>query len=170
MEDDNDIIDVLNDLRALGVRVAMDDFGTGYSSLAYLNRFPFDKIKIDQSFVREMGGSESAWSIIRAIIGLGNSLGMSVNAEGVETDEQRCRLIAEGCGELQGYFFGRPIPQSALPAVIRQFAAAAPVLVAPAPEAALSERVLRRERAGAPSPQVILTGAAAIEAATTDTG
>lgn len=125
MEEDGEILDVLNDVRGLGVRVAMDDFGTGYSSLAYLNRFPFDKIKIDQSFVREMGGSESAWSIIRAIIGLGNSLGMSVNAEGVETEEQRRRLLAEGCGELQGYLFGRPIPQGALPGVIRQFASEA---------------------------------------------
>ena len=135
MEEDDGILDVLNDLRAMGVRVAMDDFGTGYSSLAYLNRFPFDKIKIDQSFVREMGGSESAWSIIRAIIGLGNSLGMSVNAEGVETEEQRRRLIAEGCGDLQGYLFGRPIPQSALAGVIRKFAS---VAAAPVAEPALS--------------------------------
>ena len=141
MEEDDAILDVLNDVRAMGVRVAMDDFGTGYSSLAYLNKFPFDKIKIDQSFVREMGGSESAWSIIRAIIGLGNALGMAVNAEGVETDEQRRRLVAEGCGELQGYLFGRPIPQSALPGVIRQFAQAAlvaPVIAAPVAEPALS--------------------------------
>ena len=82
-----------------------------------------------------MGGSESAWSIIRAIIGLGNSLGMSVNAEGVETEEQRRRLIAEGCGELQGYLFGRPIPQSALAGVIRKFAS---VAAAPVAEPALS--------------------------------
>ncbi len=137
MEEDDEILATLRDVRALGVRIAMDDFGTGYSSLAYLSRFPFDKIKIDQSFVRMMGGSEDAWSIVRAIIGLGKLLRISVNAEGVETDDQRLRLISEGCGELQGYLFGRPIPSGALPALITDFAAAARPAEPPMLEVAL---------------------------------
>ncbi len=122
MEEDDGILTTLNKIRALGVRVAMDDFGTGYSSLAYLSRFPFDKIKIDQSFVRDMEHNSGACSIVRAIIGLGHSLGMDINAEGVETQEQQTRLINERCGELQGYLFGRPVPEQALTATIEKFA------------------------------------------------
>ena len=102
------VLELLYELRALGIRIAMDDFGTGYSSLSYLRRFPFDKIKIDQSFVRGMGDQEDCAAIVRAVVGLGRSLGMSVNAEGVETEAQLAALRAEGCGELQGYLFSEP--------------------------------------------------------------
>ena len=88
----------------------MDDFGTGYSSLSYLRRFPFDKIKIDQSFVRDLPHSRDAAAIVRAITSLGHSLGMATTAEGVETQAQLARLSAEGCTEVQGYLFSRPVP------------------------------------------------------------
>jgi diguanylate cyclase (GGDEF)-like protein len=114
IQDDQGVIETLQSIRRLGVRIAMDDFGTGYSSLAYLSRFPFDKIKIDQSFVRQMFDNPESLAIIRAVIGLGRSLGMAINAEGVETQEQRIRLTAEGCGELQGYLFGRPLPVASI--------------------------------------------------------
>jgi EAL domain-containing protein (putative c-di-GMP-specific phosphodiesterase class I) len=97
-------------LKSLGIRIAMDDFGTGYSSLSYLRSFPFDKVKIDQSFVREMATNEDAAAIVRAVLGLGASLGIAITAEGVETEEQLTGLKAEGCDALQGYLFSRPIP------------------------------------------------------------
>jgi diguanylate cyclase (GGDEF)-like protein/PAS domain S-box-containing protein len=104
-------IDTLHRLRALGVRISMDDFGTGYSSLGYLRSFPFDKIKIDQSFVRELAQRPDCMAIIRAIAGLGTSLGIATTAEGVETNEQLERLRAEGCTEAQGYLFSEPRPR-----------------------------------------------------------
>jgi len=108
---DNDVnLGVLHRLRALGVRISMDDFGTGYSSLSYLRRFPFDKIKIDQSFVRNLEQERGSIEIVRAVVGLGKALGMDVLAEGVETVEQLGILQTEGCNELQGYLFGRPRP------------------------------------------------------------
>lgn len=100
----------LRDLQALGVRIAMDDFGTGYSSLSYFRTFPFDKVKIDQSFVRGLTESREAMAIVKAIIGLGKGLGMSIIAEGVETQEQLRLLHAEGCHKVQGYLIGRPGP------------------------------------------------------------
>jgi diguanylate cyclase (GGDEF)-like protein/PAS domain S-box-containing protein len=100
----------LHQLRALGVRISMDDFGTGYSSLSYLRSFPFDKIKIDQSFIREMGDNSGDAAIVSAVTGLGTSLGISTTAEGVETADQLERLKNEGCTEVQGYFLGRPMP------------------------------------------------------------
>ncbi len=103
-------ISILQRLKALGVRIALDDFGTGYSSLSYLRAFAFDKIKIDKSFVHDMGDSNEAIAIIRAITGMGRSLQMQVTAEGVESDEQFMRLKAEGCSHFQGYLFGRPQP------------------------------------------------------------
>lgn len=110
LQDDEAVLFILHELRALGARISMDDFGTGYSSLSYLRRFPFDKIKIDQSFVRSLGEREDCAAIVRAVVGLGRSLGISVNAEGVETQEQLTALRAEGCGEVQGYLFSQPIP------------------------------------------------------------
>jgi diguanylate cyclase (GGDEF)-like protein len=101
---------ILARLRALGVRISMDDFGTGYSSLSYFRQFPFDKVKIDQSFVREMTESRQALAIVQAIIGLGRGLGMPVVAEGVETRAQLDSLQAEGCAEVQGFFVGPPQP------------------------------------------------------------
>jgi diguanylate cyclase (GGDEF)-like protein len=98
----------LHAIRALGVRVAMDDFGTGYSSLSNLRAFPFDKIKIDKSFVASIADDEAARSIVRAIVGLGRSFNVPIVAEGVETGAQRDILLEEGCPEAQGYYFGRP--------------------------------------------------------------
>jgi diguanylate cyclase (GGDEF)-like protein len=101
---------LLDDLKELGVRVAMDDFGTGYSSLSYLQRFHFDKIKVDRSFIGAIGIEPSAAAIVRAVINLASSLGMLTCAEGVETDEQLAALRDEGCSEVQGYLFGKPMP------------------------------------------------------------
>ena len=101
---------VLNDIRNLGVHIAMDDFGTGYSSLSYLRAFPFDKIKIDQSFVRDLPHDNNAVSIIRAITGLAQSLGVRITAEGVETDAQLQALRDLDCHQAQGYLIGRPAP------------------------------------------------------------
>jgi diguanylate cyclase (GGDEF)-like protein/PAS domain S-box-containing protein len=98
----------LQALKDLGVRISLDDFGTGYSSLSYLRSFPFDKIKIDKSFVRDMGESREAMAIIRAIMGLSSSLLIEITAEGVETEAQFRQLQDEGCSHFQGYLFGRP--------------------------------------------------------------
>ena len=94
---------ILNQLRELGVRISMDDFGTGYSSIGYLRSFQFDKIKIDQSFVRDLLVDERSLAIVRAIAGLGVSFGMTTTAEGVETEEQKSCLNLEGCIEVQGF-------------------------------------------------------------------
>ncbi|QBE62090.1 sensor domain-containing protein [Pseudoduganella lutea] len=102
-------IRTLQALKDLGVRISLDDFGTGYSSLSYLRSFPFDKIKIDRSFVRDMGESREAMAIIRAITGLSSSLLIEITAEGVETEEQFRQLQQEGCSHFQGYLFGRPV-------------------------------------------------------------
>ena len=101
---------LLRRLKSLGVRVSMDDFGSGYSSLNYLQAFPFDKIKIDRAFVMNLGRNPQSASIVRAVIGLGHGLGMSIVAEGVETQEQLGFLADEGCDAVQGYFIGRPAP------------------------------------------------------------
>lgn len=101
---------ILQSLKALGVRIALDDFGTGYSSLSYLRSFPFDKIKIDRSFIHDMQESRESLAIIRAITGMSRSLDIQITAEGVETAEQYARLREEGCSHFQGYLFGRPVP------------------------------------------------------------
>jgi diguanylate cyclase (GGDEF)-like protein len=106
------VVTTLHQLRELGVRISMDDFGTGYSSLSYLRKFPFDKIKIDRCFVQDLETDRNAASIVRAVIGLGAGLGISTNAEGVETKEQLARLRAEGCAEIQGYLLSPPIPSN----------------------------------------------------------
>ena len=100
----------LEALRALGVRLALDDFGTGYSSLNYLQKFPFDRLKIDRSFVASLGTSGNTGAIIQSIVTLGHTLGMKVLAEGVEKDEQRVLLRLAGCDEMQGYLFAKPRP------------------------------------------------------------
>ncbi|MDA9421508.1 bifunctional diguanylate cyclase/phosphodiesterase [Bradyrhizobium sp. CCBAU 53380] len=102
----------LHELRAMGVRISLDDFGTGYSSLSYLRSFPFDKIKIDRSFVSELATREDSMAIIRAVTGLGRSLGIITTAEGVENDVQLELLRREGCTQAQGYLFSRPRPAS----------------------------------------------------------
>ena len=103
---------ILHRLRALGVSVSMDDFGTGYSSLSYLRAFPFDKLKIDRSFVSDLAAGGGCMAIVRAVTGLGLSLGISTTAEGVETSEQLEWLRNEGCTEMQGYYFSPPVPAS----------------------------------------------------------
>jgi EAL domain-containing protein (putative c-di-GMP-specific phosphodiesterase class I) len=118
LEDTQTVMDILHQLRALGVRISMDDFGTGYSSLSYLRSFPFDKIKIDQSFIRDLLEREDSSAIVRAVVGLGNSLGMSTTAEGVETKEQLTRLRQEGCKEVQGYLFSPPKPAAEIAAML----------------------------------------------------
>ena len=101
----------LHQLRSLGVRIAMDDFGTGYSSLSYLRSFPFDKIKIDRCFVKDLSDDDGgSLAILRAVSNLGSSLGMATTAEGVETQEQVDKVRAEGCTEMQGFFFSPPRP------------------------------------------------------------
>jgi len=107
-------LDNLRRLKALGVRIAMDDFGTGFSSLSTLQSFPFDKIKVDKSFVENIHRDERATVIVRAVLGLGRSLNIPVVAEGVETEEQRQFLRDEDCAELQGYAIGRPAPAETL--------------------------------------------------------
>ncbi|MEX0628175.1 MAG: EAL domain-containing protein, partial [Cucumibacter sp.] len=107
-------LDVLHQLRALGVRISMDDFGTGYSSLSYFRSFPFDKIKIDRSFISELGVRKDNLAIITAVIGLSRSLGMTTTAEGIETEEQMRLVRAEGCEEAQGFLFSPPLPASAV--------------------------------------------------------
>ena len=103
-------LQILNEIKALGVRISMDDFGTGYSSLGSLRSFPFDKIKIDRSFVSELERSPDSAAIIRAVLSLGRGLGMTTTAEGVETRDQLAYLRAEGCVEVQGFYFSEPRP------------------------------------------------------------
>ncbi|MDT7951107.1 MAG: EAL domain-containing protein [Acetobacteraceae bacterium] len=119
LQDSESTLAILNEIRALGVHISMDDFGTGYSSLSYLRRFPFDKIKIDQSFIRHLEDSGDCIAIVRAVLGLGKSLGMRVVAEGVETEEQFSLLRREGCEQVQGYLFSKPVPLHAAESLTR---------------------------------------------------
>ncbi len=120
LQDDKAVLDVLHQIRALGVRISMDDFGTGYSSLSYLRSFPFDKIKIDRSFIRELGKENDCVAIIRAVSRLGHSLGMITTAEGVETKEQLAILRDEGCTQVQGFLFSEPRPAKEVPALLQK--------------------------------------------------
>jgi diguanylate cyclase (GGDEF)-like protein/PAS domain S-box-containing protein len=117
----------LGKLRALGVRIAMDDFGTGYSSFGYLQKFPFDTIKIDGSFIGALQTRSEAHAIVRAVVSLGRSLGMRTCAEGVETAEQLALLKAEGCDEVQGFYLSRPLPAAEVTRLLDQPAAAPPL-------------------------------------------
>ena len=112
---------VLNQLREMGVLVSLDDFGTGYSSLSYLRAFPFDKIKIDQSFVRDLSSRPDCLAIVKSVTSLGDNLGMSTLAEGVETEENLAILRDLGCKEAQGYLFSRPVPQPDAMVLIQRF-------------------------------------------------
>ena len=121
LEESEAVLATLHRLRGLGARIAMDDFGTGYSSLSYLRSFPFDKIKIDRSFVRGLsggGGAGDCAAIVRAIAGLGASFGMATTAEGVETEEQLRRIRDEGCTEAQGFLVSRPVPAGEIDALL----------------------------------------------------
>lgn len=114
LREDETTYRTLHALRAMGVCISMDDFGTGYSSLSYLQRFPFTKIKIDQSFVRQVPHNQNAVAIVQAITSLAAKLRMTVTVEGVETLEQRAFTVAEGCDQIQGYLISRPVQQSAI--------------------------------------------------------
>jgi diguanylate cyclase (GGDEF)-like protein len=126
LHDPQGAFEVLEGLRRLGVRVAIDDFGTGYSSFSYLQRFTFDKIKIDRSFVARLGQADDSEAIVRAIIGLGRSLGLSTCAEGVETVDQQALLAEEGCVELQGFLFCRPLEAAEIDGLIAEWGGIAP--------------------------------------------
>ncbi len=114
LNDTEETLAILGKLRALGVRLAMDDFGTGNSSLGYLQKFHFDKIKIDRSFVQSLGADPNAAAIVRAVVGLGDALGAATNAEGVESNEQAKLLRGHGCYEVQGFLYWRPMPADAI--------------------------------------------------------
>jgi EAL domain-containing protein (putative c-di-GMP-specific phosphodiesterase class I) len=103
-------VSILRRLKSLGVKIAMDDFGTGYSSLSYLQSFRCDKIKIDRIFICDLEHNDHSRAIVRAVIGLGQSLDLPILAEGVETEAQHAYLVQEGCDEVQGYLTGRPLP------------------------------------------------------------
>lgn len=122
LRDNDATLATLHHLRRLGVRTSMDDFGTGYSSLSQLHSFPFNKIKIDRSFVRDHGDIAGQNAIIRAITALGVSLGMSTIAEGVETADQLARIRTEGCTSVQGYLFSQPVPVGEVAHLIADFA------------------------------------------------
>jgi diguanylate cyclase (GGDEF)-like protein/PAS domain S-box-containing protein len=119
LEKSSQVLATLHALRALGVRISMDDFGTGYSSLSYLRNFPFDKIKIDQSFVRDLGSNRDAQAIVRSIISLGTGLGVTITAEGVETEAELSRLRTEGCHEGQGFLFSRARPNAEIVSLLK---------------------------------------------------
>jgi diguanylate cyclase (GGDEF)-like protein/PAS domain S-box-containing protein len=116
-------LETLHQLRALGVGISIDDFGSGYSSLSYLRSFPFNRIKIDRSFVHDLTSSKESRAIIRAVVGLGSNLGMSTTAEGIETREELEYMKRHGCTEAQGYFFSRPCPAKDVYALLAKQAA-----------------------------------------------
>jgi EAL domain-containing protein (putative c-di-GMP-specific phosphodiesterase class I) len=120
MHNVSEVISTLHQLVTLGVRLAIDDFGTGYSSLSYLRHFPVHKLKIDQSFVRDIGLDDRGLGIVSTIISLASTLGLEVVAEGVETQLQRDALIRQGCHFLQGYWFSRPLPVAQAEAFLRE--------------------------------------------------
>jgi EAL domain-containing protein (putative c-di-GMP-specific phosphodiesterase class I) len=118
LQDSEATLNTLYRLREIGVRIAMDDFGTGYSSLTYLQRFPFDKIKIDRSFVGNIVENASSLNIVRAVAALARGLGVGATAEGVETEAQLDAIKTEGCTEMQGYLFSKPLPADKLEQLI----------------------------------------------------
>jgi len=118
LEDADSALEMMNGLKALGVRIAMDDFGTGYSSLSYLHKFPFDGLKVDRSFVNRLQDSADDKAIIQAIVDLGRALSLTVTAEGIETAEHLALLQAVRCDEGQGYFLSRPIRGSDFDALV----------------------------------------------------
>lgn len=120
MDDTDATVNILKQIKALGVKVSMDDFGTGYSSLSYLQKFPFDKIKIDQSFIRSLETNPDSAAIVRAVTALGESLGMMTIAEGVETESQLRQITDDGCRQVQGYLTGRPLPFADASILIRK--------------------------------------------------
>ena len=122
MEDNQRTTETLHRLRRQGIRISMDDFGTGYSSLSYIKSFPFDKIKIDRSFVKDLCEGGDALAIVRAVTTLSSNLGMTTTAEGVETEEQLAIIRDEGCTEVQGYLFSPARPAREIPLLIESLA------------------------------------------------
>jgi diguanylate cyclase (GGDEF)-like protein len=120
IDNPDEMVKRIKDLHALGVRIALDDFGSGYSNLGYLQRFPLDKLKIDRSFVTALGSSTNGGVIIQVIVGLGRALGLTVVAEGVETEQQRVLLRLAGCDEMQGYLFAKPVAAKAIDRLLAQ--------------------------------------------------
>jgi diguanylate cyclase (GGDEF)-like protein len=120
IRDDEAALTILHELRALGVRIALDDFGTGYSSLSYLQRFPFDKIKIDRCFVSDIAENDGSSAIVRAVVNIADARNMTTTAEGVETEQQRQLLHVLGCTEMQGYLFSRPRPLAEIRTLLSQ--------------------------------------------------
>jgi diguanylate cyclase (GGDEF)-like protein len=118
LADNTTTLKILHELRALGIRISMDDFGTGYSSLSYLRSFPFDKIKIDRSFVHDSANKDGL-AIVKAVVGLGRSLGIATTAEGVETESELDIVREEGCTEVQGFLFSLPLPREAASELLR---------------------------------------------------
>jgi EAL domain-containing protein (putative c-di-GMP-specific phosphodiesterase class I) len=118
LQDSDTTLAMLYSMRELGVRIAMDDFGTGYSSLGYLQSFPFDRIKIDRSFIKDITEGIGSLNIVRAVAALGRGLGMQTTAEGVETSDQLDSVRAEGCTEVQGFLFGKPQPGREIAALL----------------------------------------------------
>ncbi|KQN78756.1 sensory box protein/response regulator [Duganella sp. Leaf61] len=138
MSNAEETITVLQNLKALGIKISIDDFGTGYSSLAYLKRFPIDKLKIDIAFVREVTSNPDDAAIVLAIINMAHSLKLDVIAEGVEKDAQLAYLRRHGCDEMQGYYFSRPLPENEFEAMLRD----GRTLQAPADEQATEQPTL----------------------------
>ncbi|MBT9493206.1 MAG: EAL domain-containing protein [Paucibacter sp.] len=146
LDDVEAVIALMSELSALGLSFSLDDFGTGYSSLAYLKRLPLKQLKIDQSFVRDLLTEPNARAIARAIIQLGDSLGLEVMAEGVETEAQRELLASQGCHAVQGYLFSRPLPLAEFEALVRAW----PARTALTPDALSVINIIRRSM---PMPQ-----------------
>jgi len=119
IEDADVVVKRMQELQALGIRFSLDDFGTGYSSLAYLKRLPLAQLKIDQSFVRDLLTDTNDVAIVKTIVALGNSLGLAVIAEGVETEAQLAVLAEHGCREYQGYLFSKPVPLAAFERLLK---------------------------------------------------
>jgi EAL domain-containing protein (putative c-di-GMP-specific phosphodiesterase class I) len=121
MYDPQAAIEIMNNLYELGIRMSIDDFGTGYSSLSYLKKFKVYKLKIDQSFVQDLGTDAEDKAIISAIISMSRSLGLQTIAEGVETIEQLTYLRNQGCDEVQGYYYSKPVPSKQLELYFKEF-------------------------------------------------
>ncbi|WP_230369031.1 EAL domain-containing protein [Paludibacterium denitrificans] len=123
LHDLDGVRETLRRLKEIGVKISIDDFGTGYSSLSYLKRLAVNKLKIDQSFIRDMEGDSEDVAIVKAIIQLGHTLGLTVIAEGVETGPQLALLRSYGCDEIQGFLFSRPLPSREFANIVRELLA-----------------------------------------------